>query len=343
MSSDKEFFEKLPAMEQRRFFLAAKEWLDEFVGKENAIAAIVHMDEKTPHLHYSHVPVTRDGRLCAKDIYTKQSLRDLQSGLTRYLKSRGFKIERGVEQGPGSFKKHLNTREFKQQKEAEKNLQATVEGIGREVQAMDAKFGIQKSKLQKLETLVQEAETSLAAKADLPQPGFLPSKAAYSKALEIIETQNKALADKKLLRTENEILKKERQGIDRLIANAVQKSEAKAIENYESLKENSANIQKELMAQNARLRQEVKVKEGVIDQLRSHFKQYNDDHDRLKAIEKKWLKQEREKEAKARQAEAAAKAREPQLDTQKTPLLQPQSPRQNQAQPEERKNLSLGR
>lgn len=93
VSSDKDFFDKLSAGEQRRFFLAAKEWLDEFAGKENLIAAIVHMDEKTPHLHYSHVPVTRDGRLCAKDVYTKQSLRYLQSGLARYLQ-KGFENHR---------------------------------------------------------------------------------------------------------------------------------------------------------------------------------------------------------------------------------------------------------
>ena len=68
-------------------------------------------------LHFFHVPVTHAGRLNANKIYTRQSLRKRQSALPAYLQSRGFAIERGVEQTPGSAKKHLDTREFKQQKE----------------------------------------------------------------------------------------------------------------------------------------------------------------------------------------------------------------------------------
>ena len=32
------------------------------------VSAMVHMDEKTPHMHLSFVPITQDGRLCAKEI-----------------------------------------------------------------------------------------------------------------------------------------------------------------------------------------------------------------------------------------------------------------------------------
>ena len=34
----------------------------EFVGAENVVSAMVHMDEKTSHMHFFHVPVTQDGR-----------------------------------------------------------------------------------------------------------------------------------------------------------------------------------------------------------------------------------------------------------------------------------------
>ena len=73
----------------------------DFVGAENVVSAMVHMDEKTPHMHFFHVSVTQDGRLNANKIYTRQSLRKLQSELPAYLQSRGFAIERGVEQTPG--------------------------------------------------------------------------------------------------------------------------------------------------------------------------------------------------------------------------------------------------
>lgn len=98
-------------------FEEAATYLTDFVGRENVVSAMVHMDEKTPHMHFLHVPVTPDGRLCAKDIYTKAALRKLQDELPRHLQNRGFQIERGVEQQKGSAKKHLDTREFKQQQE----------------------------------------------------------------------------------------------------------------------------------------------------------------------------------------------------------------------------------
>lgn len=343
VSSDEEFFKKLSANDQRRFFQAAKEWLDEFAGRKNVVAAIVHLDEKTPHLHYSHVPVTKGGRLCAKDVYTKESLRDLQNGLARYLQSRGFDIERGVEQGPGSSKKHLNTREFKQQKEAEKNLRLKVEETALEVQALDAKLEDQMATLQKLETLAQEAEAALCEKPELPKPGLIASKGDYLKALEIIETQSKDLVDKKLLRDRNELLENERKNIDRLISNAVRESEAKAAGRYDALKEDSERSQKELAAKVNQLQREVSGKEAIIKQLTEHYQQSRKELERLKPIEEKWQAQERLKQAEAMKAEQKSKAQQPQQTVRKAPMLQPLSPQQSQPQQQERKNLTPGR
>lgn len=122
VTSDKAFFDGLTPEETRRFFEESKAFLTEFVGAENVISAMVHMDEKTPHMHFLHVPVTPDGRLSANSIYTRASLKKLQTELPLYLQGRGFEIQRGVEQKPGSAKKHLDTREFKQQQEALNNL-----------------------------------------------------------------------------------------------------------------------------------------------------------------------------------------------------------------------------
>ena len=95
VSSDKSFFTRIGKDETRRFFVEAAAYLTEFVGKENVISAMVHMDEKTPHMHFLHVPVTPDGRLNANKIYTRQSLRKLQSELPAHLQSRGFVIASG--------------------------------------------------------------------------------------------------------------------------------------------------------------------------------------------------------------------------------------------------------
>ena len=340
VSSDAEFFKGLSSSEQRRFFLAAKEWLDGFVGRKNTIAAIVHMDEKTPHLHYSHVPITKDGRLCAKDVYTKASLRELQNGLPRYLQSMGFDIDRGVEQGPGSSKKHLNTREFKQQKEAEKGLKAQVESVEREVQVITAKLDEQRTEFQELQRLALEAEAALAEKPDLPKPGFMVSKSDYVKALEIIAIQNQTLADKKMLMERVKRLEKERQSIDRLIAAAVQESEVKAAIQYEALKKESDRIQEELETQVAKLRQEIQRLEAGHKQLMESMRLHHQEFERLKAVEKKWQAAQQAREIETRKAEMEAKAR--QQSVRKAPMLEPLSPQAATAQ-RDQKNLSPGR
>ena len=90
VTSDSTFFQRLSPENTRRFFEESKAFLMDFVGAENVVSAMVHMDETTPHMHFFHVPVTQDGRLNANKIYTRQSLRKLQSELPAYLQSRGL-------------------------------------------------------------------------------------------------------------------------------------------------------------------------------------------------------------------------------------------------------------
>ena len=198
VTSDKAFFDGLTPEETRRFFEESKAFLTEFVGAENVISAMVHMDEKTPHMHFLHVPVTPDGRLNANKIYTRQSLRKLQAGLPAHLQSRGFVIERGVEQTPGSAKRHLDTREFKQQQEAlEKLIQESEETSRNSRQLINA--------LEQRE----EAEKVLREETELPKASFLNYPSVLKKASSLIEELKKALAVKHLVQTEKEILQRE--------------------------------------------------------------------------------------------------------------------------------------
>jgi len=215
-----------------------------------------------------------------------------------------------------------------------------------EAQTLEAKLEDQKAALQQLETQAQEAEAALAEKPALPKPGLIASKSDYLKALEIIEIQNTALADKKLLRDRNELLEKERKYIDHLVSEAVRESEAKAASRYDALKEDSERTQKELAAKVARLQREVGGKEAFNQQLDEHYQRSRKEIERLKTIEGKWLEQERLKKADAIMAEQKAKAQQPPLQTgRKAPMLQSQSPQQSQpSQPQaERKNLTPGR
>lgn len=64
-------------------------------GKENVVSFTLHQDEKTPHVHAVIVPITTDGRLAAKELFTPQTLRELQTEYAQVMQPHG--MERGVE------------------------------------------------------------------------------------------------------------------------------------------------------------------------------------------------------------------------------------------------------
>ena len=71
-----EFFQGKKLPEIRQYFEEALHFLEQYQAKETIISAVVHMDEKTPHMHLSFVPLTPDGRLSAKEIVgNKKKLR----------------------------------------------------------------------------------------------------------------------------------------------------------------------------------------------------------------------------------------------------------------------------
>ena len=213
VTSDKAFFDALTPEETRRFFEESKAFLTEFVGAENVVSAMVHMDEKTPHMHFLHVPVTPDGRLNANKIYTRQSLRKLQAGLPAHLQSRGFVIERGVEQTPGSAKRHLDTREFKQQQEALEKLIQESEETSRNsrqlINALEQREEELRKSIEEYEWQAEEAEKVLREETELPKASFLNYPSVLKKASSLIEELKKALAVKHLVQTEKEILQRE--------------------------------------------------------------------------------------------------------------------------------------
>lgn len=119
ITSDKGFFDKLSLEEQRKFFEEAYNFLKECYGEKNIVSAVVHMDETTPHMHLTAVPLTDDGKLSAKTIIDRKFLRHIQKAIPELLQSKGFDIERGVE---GSAKGHTETDDYK--KEQLKKLRA---------------------------------------------------------------------------------------------------------------------------------------------------------------------------------------------------------------------------
>lgn len=112
LGSDKTFFDGLAKVEQYNFFSDCYKFFAERYGEENIIAAIVHNDETTPHMHLNLMPVTKDGRLCSKQLFDKPQLQQLQTDFYEAV-GKHWVLQRGKE---GSQKKHLSTAEFKAKK-----------------------------------------------------------------------------------------------------------------------------------------------------------------------------------------------------------------------------------
>ena len=111
VSANYEFFQGMPLEKEKEFFEKTLEKIEEKFGKENIISAKVHKDEKTPHLHIDLIPLTQEGKLSAKELFNKESLRSLQD-IAIDLKKEGFDIERG--KSTEEKKKHIDTHVWKE-------------------------------------------------------------------------------------------------------------------------------------------------------------------------------------------------------------------------------------
>ena len=90
-------FAKAHEAEMQEYFSRAFNFLKERVGEENIISAVVHMDEKTPHLHLCFVPLTKDNRLSAKEILgNKKAMIQWQDDFYACMAERWPELERGA-------------------------------------------------------------------------------------------------------------------------------------------------------------------------------------------------------------------------------------------------------
>ena len=106
-------FAKAHEVEMPEYFNRAFDFLKERVGEENIISAVVHMDEKTPHLHLCFVPLTKDGRLSAKEILgNKKNMIRWQDDFYACMAERWPELERGTP-AVETKRKHLTPQWYK--------------------------------------------------------------------------------------------------------------------------------------------------------------------------------------------------------------------------------------
>lgn len=132
------------------------QWLRETYGEQNLVSAVLHMDEKTPHIHATVIPIVtgerrkagqeeqngkkkyrkknpQDVRLCADDVMARHRLKHYQDTYAQTMNKYG--LQRGVD---GSLARHISTMQYyKQLVEQQDSLQENIENLlGLEEEAM---------------------------------------------------------------------------------------------------------------------------------------------------------------------------------------------------------------
>lgn len=130
-------------------------WAKQTFGEDNVVAAHLHMDEQTPHLHVTVVPIvtaerkkkaseakakkryrtkSKDGpRLSANDIMTRENLIRFQDTYAEAMER--FGLERGIR---GSEARHVDQHEYYRQCQIKKkDLEQDVAGLSAEKKQLD--------------------------------------------------------------------------------------------------------------------------------------------------------------------------------------------------------------
>ena len=114
VTASPEFFKGKKKSEVRAYFTEALGFIQKHQSKDTIISAVVHMDEKTPHMHLCFVPLTEDKRLSAKEIVgNKKKLTRWQDEFWKHMVKKYPDLERG-ESASETGRTHIPPRLFKE-------------------------------------------------------------------------------------------------------------------------------------------------------------------------------------------------------------------------------------
>ena len=114
VTASPEFFKGKKKAEVRAYFAEALAFIEKYQAKDTIISAVVHMDEKTPHMHLCFIPLTEDKRLSAKEIVgNKKKLTWWQDEFWKHMVKKYPDLERG-ESASQTGRNHIPPRVFKE-------------------------------------------------------------------------------------------------------------------------------------------------------------------------------------------------------------------------------------
>lgn len=104
-----DFFQGKTNQQNDDFFKDCLQFHQKHFG--HIISAVIHYDETTPHLHIISVPLTKDGRLSARDVIgNKAKMSKTQDAFFEQV-GRGYGLERGIHMDGQEKKTHISAQE----------------------------------------------------------------------------------------------------------------------------------------------------------------------------------------------------------------------------------------
>ena len=150
VTASPEFFQGKKKAEIKAFFQEAVTFIQQHQDPKTIVSAAVHLDEKTPHMHLSFVPLTEDGRLCAKEILgNRKKMTWWQDQFWEHMVRKYPDLERG-ESASKTGRDHIPPRVFKEMTRLSKQ-KAKIEEVLAGVNAFNAK-----SKVAEIEKLLDQ-------------------------------------------------------------------------------------------------------------------------------------------------------------------------------------------
>lgn len=156
------FFQGKTNQQNDDFFKDCLQFHQEHFG--HIISAVIHYDETTPHLHVVSVPLTKDGRLSARDVIgNKSKMSKTQDSFFEQV-GRGYGLERGMQIDGQEKKQHISAqehelREIKQEIAREKEHLEAIEHSEETARTRAQKARQTAAELQKQVEVLQEEKS----------------------------------------------------------------------------------------------------------------------------------------------------------------------------------------
>lgn len=254
------------------------QWLQATFGKDNVVAAHLHMDEKTPHIHAAVVPIvtgerrkakkeqtdgkrkyrkkTNSVRLCADDLFNRQTLVAYHDNYARVMAKYG--LQRGVR---GSEARHTTTMQYY------RNLKKKNEVLETETRLLQEKKAEAQEELKQVKAEIRTDKLKSAAADTATALASSVGSLFGSGKMKSLERRNEDLQDR-ILELEDEARQRERQQAKQIqeIRNAYEQQHRKLSEFADFVRRYFPYVEK-LMPVISFLRERLGFNDGIIRRL----------------------------------------------------------------------------